>query len=100
VRAFWVAALGYEHDRRTKLTDVVDPRQLNPVLAFQEIDVADTDRRRQRNRIHVELAVPADLAPARVAAAVAAGGRVLDETGDRARIADPEDNELVVVAGG
>ncbi|GIG19719.1 hypothetical protein Cch01nite_04430 [Cellulomonas chitinilytica] len=99
VRAFWVAALGYVHDRRTRLTDIVDPRRLNPVLAFQEIDVADTDRRRQRNRIHVELAVPADLAAARVAAAVAAGGRVLEESEGRWRVADPEGNELVVVGG-
>ncbi|MBO9553232.1 VOC family protein [Cellulomonas sp.] len=98
VRAFWVAALGYVHDRRTKLTDIVDPRQLNPVLAFQEIDVADTERRQQRNRIQVELAVPADLAQARVAAAVAAGGRVLDESVGRRRVADPEGNELVVVS--
>lgn len=99
VRAFWAGALGYEHDRRTELTDIVDPRRLNPVLAFQEIDTADTDRRRQRNRLHVELAVPADLAEARVATAVSAGGSVVGGSPGRVRVADPEANELVVVSG-
>lgn len=99
VRAFWVAALGYVADHRTGVTDILDPRRLSPVLAFQEIDLSDTDRRRQRNRIHLELAVPSDHAQARVGAAVAVGGRVLDESGDRRRIADPEGNELVIVNG-
>lgn len=99
VRAFWLVALGYVPDGRAALDDVVDPRWLNPVLAFQEIDAADTERRRQRNRVHVELALPADVAPGRVATAVTAGGRVLDASGVRWRVADPEGNELVVVGG-
>ncbi len=99
VTAFWAAALGYTHDRRAGVSDIHDPRRLNPVLVFQELDASETDRRRQRNRIHVELAVPSDLAQARIASAVAAGGRVLDESADRWRIADPEGNELVIVSG-
>jgi hypothetical protein len=99
VRAFWVAALGYTHDRRTGLSDIHDPRRLNPVLVFQELDASETERRRQRNRIHIELAVPSDLAQTRLATAVAAGGRLLDESEDRWRVADPEGNELVIVSG-
>ncbi|QHT57875.1 hypothetical protein GXP71_18505 [Cellulomonas sp. H30R-01] len=99
VRAFWRATLGYVPDGRSALDDVVDPRWLNPVLAFQEIDAADTARRRQRNRVHVELAVPTDRAAAHVATALDAGGRLLDESSGRWRVADPEGNELVVVAG-
>lgn len=99
VRAFWVAALGYAPDRRAEVTDVYDPRRLGPVLVFQELDASETERRRQRNRIHVELAVPADVARSRVAAAVAAGGRLVDGSGDRSRVADPEGNELVIVRG-
>ena len=38
VRAFWVAALGYIPDRRAGLTDIHDPRRLNPVLALQELE--------------------------------------------------------------
>ncbi len=99
VRAFWAAALGYAHDRRAGVNDIHDPRRLNPVLVFQELDASETDRRRQRNRIHVELAVPSDLARTRLATALAAGGRVLDESEDRRRVADPEGNELVLVSG-
>jgi hypothetical protein len=99
VRAFWVATLGYLHDRRAEASDICDPRRLNPVLLFQEIDASETERRRQRNRIHVELAVPSDLVDTHLAATLAAGGRLLDETADRWRIADPEGNELVIVGG-
>jgi hypothetical protein len=99
VRAFWVAALGYTPDRRAWASDIHDPRRLNPVLAFQELDASDTERREQRNRIHVALALPAEVAPARLAAALAAGGRLLDESADRRRVADPEGNELVIVSG-
>ncbi|MFF5297440.1 VOC family protein [Paractinoplanes globisporus] len=97
VRAFWVAALGYTPDRREGVTDIHDPRRLNPVLVFQQLDASETARRRQRNRIHFELAVPQDLAQARLATIVAAGGRLLDESEDRWRVADPEGNELMVL---
>ena len=66
---------------------------------FQEIDLSETERRRQRNRIHVELAVASDLAQSRLAAVVAAGGRLLDGSDDRWRVADPEGNEMVIVSG-
>lgn len=98
VRAFWVAALGYEHDRRAGATDIHDPRRLNPVMVFQELDALDVERRRQRNRIHFELAVPSDLAQNHVDNALAAGGRLLDASQDRWRIADPEGNEVVIVS--
>jgi hypothetical protein len=99
VRAFWVAALGYIHDRRDWNSDIYDPRRLNPALVFQALDASETERRQQRNRIHVELAVPADLAQTRVATVVASGGRLLDESPDRRRVADPEGNEVVIVSG-
>ncbi len=97
VRAFWLAALDYAPDRRTGLSDIHDPRWLNPVLLFQELDASDTERRKQRNRIHFELAVPSDLAQTRLATSLAAGGRLLDESGDRWHLADPEGNELVII---
>jgi hypothetical protein len=100
VRAFWIAALGYTHDRRAGVTDIHDPRRLNPVLVFQGIDESETERRRQSNRIHVELAVPSDLASARLATALASGGRLVDESEGRWRIADPEGNDVVIVSGG
>jgi hypothetical protein len=100
VRAFWAAALGYTYDRRDEASDIYDPRRLNPVLAFQELDASETERRRQRNRIHFELAVPPDVAHTRLATTVASGGRLLDESQGRWRVADPEGNEMVIVSRG
>ncbi len=99
VRAFWAAALGYTFDRRTDTTDIVDPHRINPVVVFQRLDPSEVERRRQRNRIRVELAVPSDQAMARRDAMVAAGGRLVDEATDRWRLADPEGNELDLVSG-
>ena len=99
VRAFWLAALGYLPDRRSSTSDIYDARRLNPELVFQEIDTSETERRRQRNRTHLELAVPSDLAQTRLDATLAAGGRLLDESDGRWRVADPEGNELVIVSG-
>jgi hypothetical protein len=43
--------------------------------------------------------VPSDFAPTRLATCLAAGGRLLDESANRWRVADPEGNELVIVSG-
>ncbi|HEY3338674.1 MAG TPA: VOC family protein [Propionicimonas sp.] len=92
VRAFWRVALGYVEDPRPDLTDLYDPRRLNPPVFFQQLD----EPRPQRNRIHVDLFVPDDQAEARVAAAVAAGGTVVFDAyaPDWWTVADPEGNEL------
>ncbi|MFT4108459.1 VOC family protein [Propionicimonas sp.] len=92
VEAFWRAALGYVADPRPGLHDLYDPRRLNPPVFFQQLD----EPREQRNRLHVDLFVPADQADARVAAAVAAGGRIVfdAEAPDWWTLADPEGNEL------
>lgn len=98
VRAFWTSVLGYRHDPRAFVTDIYDPRRLNPVLFFQQMDAADTERRQHRNRIHVDLFVPHDQAQARIDAAVAAGGRIVTEDApDRRTIVDPEGNEVDIV---
>jgi hypothetical protein len=98
LRAFWSAALTYVPDRRAGLSDLHDPRRLNPEVVFQRLDPSDTERRRQRNRIHFELAVPSDSAQSRLTDSLAAGGRLLDESEHRWRVADPEGNELVIVS--
>lgn len=51
VRAFWAGFLGYEFDTRPGVTDIYDPRDLNPVLIFQQL----REPRPQRNRIRFEL---------------------------------------------
>jgi 4a-hydroxytetrahydrobiopterin dehydratase len=67
VRPFWCAVLGYRE--RHGDVDLLDPYAHGPSLWFQRMDAP----RSQRNRIHVDVFVPHDVAAARVAAAV--GGR-------------------------
>lgn len=92
VTGFWRAALGYVDDPRPDLHGLYDPRRLNPPVFFQPLD----EPREQRNRIHLDLFVPADEAESRVAAAVAAGGRVVYDADAPAwwTLADSEGNEL------
>ncbi|HEY9294670.1 MAG TPA: VOC family protein [Microlunatus sp.] len=97
VRAFWRAALGYVNDPREFVTDIYDPRRLNREMIFQQMDPTDEARREQRNRIHLDLVVPDDQVEARIAAALAAGGRLTREGG--ATIADPEGNEVDIGKG-
>lgn len=91
VRPFWAAVLGYEEWGEE---DVIDPRLRMPSIWFQQMD----EPRTQRNRIHIDVFVPHDQAEARVAAAVAAGGRVLNEAQAPTHwtLADPEGNEVDV----
>jgi 4a-hydroxytetrahydrobiopterin dehydratase len=98
VRPFWKAVLGYEEwPPRVpggQVWVLVDPRRIGPAFWFQQMDAP----RPQRNRIHLDVTVPHDVAEERVAAAVAAGGRIVSD--DRARafwvLADPEGNEACV----
>ncbi len=89
VRAFWCAVLGYE---LAGDTDIIDPDGLYPPVYVQHMDPMRTGR----NRIHIDVGVPHDQAEARVAAALAAGGRLVS---DRFApmwwtLADPEGNEV------
>jgi Glyoxalase-like domain len=56
------------------------------------------ERRSERNRIHIDVWVPHDQAEARVAAALAAGGRMVTDEHAPAwwTLADPEGNEADV----
>lgn len=97
VRPFWRAVLGYvdgRPDPSGEPGDLVDPLRIGPPVWFQQMDAP----RPQRNRLHVDISVPHDVAEARVAATVAAGGRVLDASRARAFwvLADPEGNEVCV----
>ncbi|MGN6128008.1 MAG: VOC family protein [Humibacter sp.] len=90
VRPFWAAVLGYDFFGEE---DVVAPSGFGPNVWFQQMDAP----RPQRNRIHVDLYVPADLASARIDAALAAGGTVVRDNGpDWWTLADPEGNEVDV----
>ncbi|MFI7588544.1 4a-hydroxytetrahydrobiopterin dehydratase [Spongisporangium articulatum] len=95
VQEFWRVGLGYVV---AELTDgdveLHHPSGQGPVLWFQTMDPPRTER----GRFHLDVHVTADEAPGRVAAVVAAGGRlVTDEFAPRWWVlADPEGNELCV----
>lgn len=90
VRAFWRTVLGYRE--RDDDVDLLDPLSRGPALWFQQMD----QPRSQRNRIHVDIFVPHDQAEDRVAAALAAGGRLVSDDHAPAwwTLADPEGNEV------
>jgi 4a-hydroxytetrahydrobiopterin dehydratase len=90
VMPFWEAVLGYLH-----IADIlVDPRFEGPTFWFQQMDAP----RQQRNRIHIDLYLPEDQARARIDAAVAAGGRIVNDAHapEWWTLADPEGNEVDV----
>ena len=93
VRPFWAAVLGLVPQPGDE-DALVDPAGRVPAVWFQQMDV----ERPQRNRIHLDITVPHDVADARVAAALAAGGTLL--SADAARscwvLADVEGNEVCV----
>ncbi|WAC67223.1 hypothetical protein OVA14_05645 [Agrococcus sp. SL85] len=93
VRAFFLAALGYEPFGDA---DAVDPLRRGPQLAVNPI----TGDAAGRGRTHLDVFVPADRWRARVEAAAEAGGRIADEAQAPAwvTLASP-DNHGVDIAG-
>ncbi|WP_370413129.1 VOC family protein [Streptomyces fradiae] len=93
VTPFWSALLGYAH-RAGSPEDLIDPHRRNAPFYFQQMDAP----RPQRNRLHIDVWVPHDEAEPRIAAALAAGGRLV--TAEHAPshwvLADPEGNEACV----
>jgi 4a-hydroxytetrahydrobiopterin dehydratase len=73
---------------------IVDPAGQLPAIWFQQMDAP----RPQRNRVHFDITVAHDEAEPRVSAALAAGGRLVDDTFARSFwvLADAEGNEVCV----
>jgi len=90
IRPFWAAVLGYQDDGGY----LVDPQRIGPPVWFQKMDEPRTDR----DRFHIDVSVPHDVAEARVAAAVAAGGRLVTDRFARSWwvLADADGNEACV----
>lgn len=96
IRPFWKAVLGYVDEAGPFGTSegLVDPAGQLPTLWFQQMDAP----RPERNRIHLDVTVSHEQAEPRVAAALEAGGRLLDSSHARAFwvLADAEGNEVCV----
>jgi 4a-hydroxytetrahydrobiopterin dehydratase len=91
VLPFWQALLGY---RQVGDDYLADPARRGPGLGLQQMDVP----RPQRNRIHLDIAVPHEQAEARVAAALAAGGHLVSDAHAPKwwTLADAEGNEACI----
>lgn len=90
IRPFWAAALGY----RDLDGILVDPNGSGPPVWFQPMDAPRPDR----NRIHLDVSVPHDVAEDRVAAVLDAGGRLVSDAHARAWwvLADADGNEVCI----
>ncbi|WP_026820435.1 VOC family protein [Arthrobacter castelli] len=93
VGPFWAALLTGRTDSQHGV-DVVDRSGRVPVLWFQHTDEHETPRQ----RFHIDLWVPHDAADERIAAAVEAGGRVVDDGNAPSFtvLADPDGNKACV----
>ena len=74
VMPFWRAALGYGPRRDSPAADLVDPRGRGPGFWFERMHEPRADG---GGAIHVAVWVPYEQAEARIAAALAAGGRMV-----------------------
>jgi 4a-hydroxytetrahydrobiopterin dehydratase len=90
IRPFWAAVLGY----RDVGGVLVDPARSGPQIWFQQMD----EPRTHRDRFHVDVSVPHDLADERIAAAIAAGGTLVSDRHARSWwvLADADGNEACV----
>jgi 4a-hydroxytetrahydrobiopterin dehydratase len=90
---FWAALLTGSTES-VNGDDVVDPSGRVPLLWFQHTDAHETPRQ----RFHIDLWVPHDDAEGRIAAAVAAGGEVVDDSNAPSFVvlSDPEGNRACV----
>lgn len=91
IRPFWAAVLDYELAPGGSLAD---PRRQGWPIWFQQMDEPRTDR----NRFHLDISVPHDVADERIAAALAAGGTLVSDRRAKAFwiLADAEGNEACI----
>jgi len=97
IRPFWQAVTGYVDEPGPPdlpAGGLQDPLRRGPTIWFQQMDAP----RPQRNRIHLDVDVPAELARSRVDAALAAGGTLVSDAAAPAFwvLADAEGNEVCV----
>jgi 4a-hydroxytetrahydrobiopterin dehydratase len=98
VRPFWGALLGWQTETSAQPDSdedaVVDPADRMPSVWFQDTDSRAADRQRW----HLDVSVPHDVAQERIRAAIDAGGTLVDESHAPAFwvLADPEGNKACI----
>lgn len=96
IRPFWKAVLGGADNPRLP-DEVRDPDGAMPTLWFQETDAHETPRQ----RFHLDVHVPHDVAQARIEAALAAGGTLVSDehAPDFVVLADADGNKACICTG-
>ncbi len=91
VKPFWQALLGYDSKQDD---DLVDGADRTPAVWFQKTDSDAPDRQRW----HLDVSVPHDVAEARIQAAIDAGGTLVDDSRAPAFwvLADPDGNRSCI----
>jgi 4a-hydroxytetrahydrobiopterin dehydratase len=97
VRPFWKAVLGYVDTAPNpdgSIDAIKDPLRIGPPMWFQQMD----EPRSERNRFHLDVTVPADIAEQRIADTLAAGGTLVTDEYAKAWwvLADAEGNEACI----
>ena len=90
IKPFWRAVLGYRDNARSDDEVRNDDGDL-PTVWFQRSGATEP-----RQRFHIDVRVPPEVAKQRIDAAVAAGGRVVDEAATFTVLADAEGNRVCV----
>ena len=88
-KPFWAAVLGYEH-----LADdnVVDPLAHGSTVWMQELDA----EKPLRHAMHVDVSVAREQAHDRLAAALAAGGRIVTQSNEHWTLSDRAGNRVCI----
>lgn len=97
IMPFWQAVLGYDRRPDSPEEDLVDPQGRLAPFWFEEMDELRADG---SGTIHLVVWVPWDAAEARVAAGLAAGGRIVRHVIEENfwTLADPAGNEVDVAS--
>jgi 4a-hydroxytetrahydrobiopterin dehydratase len=90
IKPFWRAVLGYRDNPQAN-DEVRNDEADQPTIWFQR---SGSDEPRQR--FHIDIRVPKEVAQQRINAAVSAGGQVVDETKTFVVLADPDGNKVCV----
>lgn len=95
IMPFWQAVLGYIPRSDNPDEDLVDPHDRQAPFWFEEMDELRPDG---KGTVHMVVWMPWDQAEARLAAAVAAGGRIVRHNEEERfwTLADPAGNEIDV----
>jgi 4a-hydroxytetrahydrobiopterin dehydratase len=96
IKPFWRAVLGLD-DHPEYDEELRDLSGSKPTLWFQETDPHDEPRQ----RFHLDIRLPPELAESRITAALAAGGRLVSDQRAPAFVvlADPQGNKVCVTTG-